>query len=55
MRVAILGAGRIGALHSRLLAAHPDVETLLVADERPDRARVLAASVEGEPAPPTSS
>jgi len=51
MRVTVLGAGRIGALHATLLAAHPDVETVVVADERPERAEEVAASVSGEAAP----
>ena len=50
MRVAVLGAGRIGALHSRLLAEHPDVDTVVVADERPERAVEVAAAVSGEAA-----
>ena len=50
MRVAVLGAGRIGALHSRLLAEHPDVDTVVVADERPERAVEVAAAVRGEAA-----
>src|SRR4051812_6928601 len=50
MRVAVLGAGRIGALHSRLLAEHPDVDSVVVADERPERAVEVAAAVHGEAA-----
>jgi myo-inositol 2-dehydrogenase/D-chiro-inositol 1-dehydrogenase len=50
MRVAVLGAGRIGGLHSRLLSEHRDVETVLVADERADRAEAVAAAVEGHAA-----
>src|SRR3954469_16219392 len=50
MRVAVLGAGRIGALHSRLLAEHPEVDAVVVADERPERAVEVAAAVEGESA-----
>src|SRR3954462_12025982 len=50
MKVAVLGAGRIGGLHSRLLSEHQDVETVLVADERADRAQEVAAAVEGRPA-----
>jgi myo-inositol 2-dehydrogenase / D-chiro-inositol 1-dehydrogenase len=50
MRVAVLGAGRIGGLHSRLLSEHPDVDEVVVADERPDRAEEVAASVSGRAA-----
>src|SRR3954451_20461658 len=50
MRVAVLGAGRIGALHSRLLAEHPEVDAVVVADERPERAVEVAAAVKGEAA-----
>jgi myo-inositol 2-dehydrogenase/D-chiro-inositol 1-dehydrogenase len=50
VKVAVLGAGRIGALHSRLLTDLDDVETVLVADERPERARAVATEVHGEAA-----
>jgi myo-inositol 2-dehydrogenase / D-chiro-inositol 1-dehydrogenase len=46
----VLGAGRIGAMHARLLAGHPDVDSVLVADERPERAHEVAAGVDGEAA-----
>jgi myo-inositol 2-dehydrogenase/D-chiro-inositol 1-dehydrogenase len=45
MRVALLGAGRIGQLHARVLAAHPRVSELLVADVDPARATAVAQSV----------
>jgi myo-inositol 2-dehydrogenase / D-chiro-inositol 1-dehydrogenase len=52
MRVALLGAGRIGRLHARLLSATPGVEHLTVADADPDRAVEVAADV-GATAVPT--
>ena len=42
MKVALLGAGRIGQLHARSLAAEPAVSELLVADADPARAEALA-------------
>jgi myo-inositol 2-dehydrogenase/D-chiro-inositol 1-dehydrogenase len=45
MRVALLGAGRIGHLHAELLAATDGVDELIVADAMPDRAAEVAASV----------
>ena len=42
MRVALLGAGRIGQLHARLLAATEGVEGVVIADLDVDRARALA-------------
>lgn len=44
MKVALLGAGRIGQLHARLLAAADGVE-LLIADANSARAGTLAAEV----------
>lgn len=32
MRVGLVGAGRMGAFHARVLAAHPEVEELLITD-----------------------
>ncbi|HEY8869118.1 MAG TPA: Gfo/Idh/MocA family oxidoreductase [Candidatus Limnocylindrales bacterium] len=43
MKVALLGAGRIGRLHARLLSGTPGVDTVLVADALPERAREVAA------------
>jgi myo-inositol 2-dehydrogenase/D-chiro-inositol 1-dehydrogenase len=51
VRVALLGAGRIGALHARLLAAHDDVDAVLVGDVDAARAEEVAASVGGRAAP----
>ena len=45
MRVALIGAGRIGALHARLLAATPSVDDLVIADAMPDRATTVARDV----------
>jgi myo-inositol 2-dehydrogenase/D-chiro-inositol 1-dehydrogenase len=45
MRVALLGAGRIGQLHARLLRGTDRVSELLVADVDPVRAAAVAASV----------
>ncbi|MBA2720149.1 MAG: Gfo/Idh/MocA family oxidoreductase [Chloroflexi bacterium] len=47
MRLALLGAGRIGRLHARLLASTPGVDELLVADPQPERASEAAAEVGG--------
>ncbi len=49
MRIAQLGAGRIGHLHARLLMATPGVDALVVADADPARA-VDAAGTVGAPA-----
>lgn len=43
MKVGLLGAGRIGNIHAGALAAHPDVESLIVADYEAEPARKLAA------------
>jgi myo-inositol 2-dehydrogenase/D-chiro-inositol 1-dehydrogenase len=50
MRVALLGAGTIGALHARLLCATDGVDAVTVADALPDRAAAVAADVGAEPA-----
>jgi myo-inositol 2-dehydrogenase/D-chiro-inositol 1-dehydrogenase len=47
MRVGLLGAGRIGALHAGLLADDPRVEELLVGDADARRAEGVAAEVGG--------
>jgi myo-inositol 2-dehydrogenase/D-chiro-inositol 1-dehydrogenase len=47
MRVGLLGAGRIGALHAGLLADDPRVEKLLVGDADARRAEGVAAGVGG--------
>ncbi len=45
MRIGLIGAGRIGALHARLLASLEGVDELLVADIEPSRAAQAAATV----------
>ena len=51
MHVGLVGAGRIGALHARILRALPAVDELTIADLEPDRAAKLAADVSATPAP----
>ncbi len=48
MKVGLLGAGRIGALHAGVLATDPAVDGLLVGDADPRRAEAVAAKVGGE-------
>ena len=43
MRLALIGAGRIGRIHARNIAEHPDAELALVADPVPEAAEYLAA------------
>src|SRR5215204_2942603 len=43
--LAVVGAGRIGALRARLAADHPSVRYLAIADQDPARARELAQKV----------
>ena len=45
MKLALLGAGRIGRLHARLLSATPGVDDLVIGDAVPDRAAEAAAEV----------
>jgi myo-inositol 2-dehydrogenase/D-chiro-inositol 1-dehydrogenase len=45
MRIALLGAGRIGQFHARLLSEIEGIEQVIVADAAPDRAREVAAGV----------
>lgn len=47
MRVALLGAGRIGRMHASLLREQPAVDELLVADADANRAAQVAAEVGG--------
>ena len=51
MKVALIGAGRIGQLHARLLSSTPGVDALVVADADADRAMTVAASVGATVAP----
>jgi myo-inositol 2-dehydrogenase/D-chiro-inositol 1-dehydrogenase len=48
MRVGLLGAGRIGALHAGVLTGLPEVENLVVGDADPGRAKALAGEVGGD-------
>jgi myo-inositol 2-dehydrogenase / D-chiro-inositol 1-dehydrogenase len=50
MRVALIGAGTIGALHARLLCATDGVDRVTIADALPGRAAAVAAEVGAEPA-----
>ncbi|QYJ15002.1 Myo-inositol 2-dehydrogenase [Rubrobacter xylanophilus DSM 9941] len=43
MKIGLIGAGRIGAIHARTLVSHPDVEALIVADYDAGLAAKLAA------------
>lgn len=45
MRIGLVGAGRIGASHAAVLAAHPEVAEVLVADADAGRARAVAAEI----------
>ncbi|HET7272792.1 MAG TPA: Gfo/Idh/MocA family oxidoreductase [Rubrobacter sp.] len=48
MKVGLLGAGRIGALHAGVLARDPGVDTILVGDADAGRAESVAREVGGE-------
>jgi myo-inositol 2-dehydrogenase/D-chiro-inositol 1-dehydrogenase len=50
MKVGLIGAGRIGDIHAGTLAAHPDVESLVVADYDAGLADKLAARYSAEAA-----
>jgi len=50
MKVALLGAGRIGRLHARILSATPGVDELTIADTLPERAAEAADEVGGRAA-----
>ncbi len=51
MKVALIGAGRIGTMHARLLAATPGVDRLIVADADTARAEEVARSVGADSMP----
>ena len=51
MKVALLGAGRIGQLHARLLSATPAIDELVIADAVPERAEEVATAVGARAAP----
>jgi myo-inositol 2-dehydrogenase/D-chiro-inositol 1-dehydrogenase len=50
VRIALIGAGTIGALHARILSTTEGVDVLAVADAVPERAATVAAEVGAEPA-----
>ncbi|MGW7428600.1 Gfo/Idh/MocA family protein [Streptomyces sp. NPDC054861] len=52
MRIGLIGTGRIGAFHAGVLARHPEIESLVVADADPGRAAAVAGAV-GAGAEPT--
>jgi myo-inositol 2-dehydrogenase/D-chiro-inositol 1-dehydrogenase len=54
MRIALVGAGRIGRLHARILAATPGVDELIVADLATDLAATVAAETAAQPMEPGS-
>jgi myo-inositol 2-dehydrogenase/D-chiro-inositol 1-dehydrogenase len=51
MRIALLGAGRIGQLHGQLVASQPGVDEVIVNDVDEARARQVAELVGGRVAP----
>ena len=51
MHVALIGAGRIGTLHARLLSGTAGIDRVTVADALPDRAASVAAGVGADTAP----
>lgn len=50
-KIALLGVGRIGTMHARLLVEHPLVGTLVLADVSPERAEAVAGELGCEHAP----
>jgi myo-inositol 2-dehydrogenase / D-chiro-inositol 1-dehydrogenase len=50
VRVALVGAGRIGRLHAGLLCETPGVDDVVIADAIPDRARAVATEVDARAA-----
>ncbi len=50
MRIGVIGLGRIGQHHARILGKHPDVEALVVTDIDGDRARHVAELLGAEAA-----
>jgi myo-inositol 2-dehydrogenase/D-chiro-inositol 1-dehydrogenase len=48
MRIAVLGVGRIGTSHAAVVARHPDVTSVVLADADPARARSAAESLGAE-------
>ena len=51
VKIGLLGAGRIGALHADVLAKDPRVDEILVGDADPERAEAVAGRVGGESGP----
>ncbi|GAA3081573.1 Gfo/Idh/MocA family oxidoreductase [Streptomyces roseofulvus] len=51
MRIGLIGTGRIGSFHAGVLARHPGVGALVVADADPARAAAVAAAVGAEAVP----
>src|SRR5258705_4376096 len=51
MKVALIGAGRIGRLHGMVMPRQPDVDEVVVADVDPGRAAETAAIFGGRVAP----
>jgi myo-inositol 2-dehydrogenase / D-chiro-inositol 1-dehydrogenase len=51
MKVGLLGAGRIGTLHGRLLSERPEVEALVIGDVDVGRAEALAGELGGVSGP----
>ena len=50
MRVGVIGLGRIGLYHARILDDHPDVERLVVSDVDPERTRAVSQELDADPA-----
>jgi myo-inositol 2-dehydrogenase / D-chiro-inositol 1-dehydrogenase len=48
MKIGLLGAGRIGKSHARVLAGHPDVDALIVGDIDPEHAEATANEIRGQ-------
>jgi len=48
VKIGLLGAGRIGRFHAKTLAAHPDVDVLLIGDVDAGRAATVAEEVGGK-------
>lgn len=49
LRFAVVGAGRIGAVHARTIREHPAAQLVLVADPDADAAAALAGALEATP------
>jgi myo-inositol 2-dehydrogenase/D-chiro-inositol 1-dehydrogenase len=50
MRVGVIGLGRIGLYHARILDDHPDVERLVVSDVDPERTRAVSQELDADAA-----